>query len=192
MLVPTAPGFVTITRASVRRGSSMLRAVDRLNLSIARAGGAGGRVGRWKDRRGARHPAIAGARQRIDTLRGTDITHLEKPALRPLRRRMQMIFRALNPRLKVPRHHRGGFCHPWHRHQAGSARAGRRVAGPCRASGGCDGALPARILRRTALARISHRIRCIGARILRESCCDHGFSQIHRTPQCKQTVPRIV
>jgi Phage integrase, N-terminal SAM-like domain len=33
------------------------------------------------------------------------------------------------------------------------------------------------------LARISHRIRCIGARILRESCCDHGFSQIHRTPQ---------
>jgi hypothetical protein len=39
-----------------------------------------------------------------------------------------------------------------------------------------------------ALARISHRIRCIGARILRESCCDHGFSQIHRTPQCKQTV----
>ena len=47
------------------------------------------------------HPAIAGARQRIDTLRGTDITHLEKPALRPLRRRMQMIFRALNPRLKV-------------------------------------------------------------------------------------------
>jgi ABC-type microcin C transport system duplicated ATPase subunit YejF len=101
VLVPTAPGFVTITRASVRRGSSMLRAVDRLNLSIARAGGAGGRVGRWKDRRGARHPAIAGARQRIDTLRGTDITHLEKPALRPLRRRMQMIFRALNPRLKV-------------------------------------------------------------------------------------------
>ena len=40
----------------------------------------------------------------------------------------------------------------------------------------------------SALARISHRIRCIGARILRKSCCDHGFSQIHRTPQCKQTV----
>jgi Transposase domain (DUF772) len=38
------------------------------------------------------------------------------------------------------------------------------------------------------LARISHRIGCIGAGILRESCCDHGFSRIHRKPQCRQTV----
>jgi MFS family permease len=40
----------------------------------------------------------------------------------------------------------------------------------------------------TGLARISHRIRCIEAKILKESCWDHGFSRIHRTPQCRQSV----
>jgi hypothetical protein len=42
---------------------------------------------------------------------GTDITHLDKAALRPLRRRMQMIFRTLlqpEPALEGARHHLSG------------------------------------------------------------------------------------
>jgi len=41
-----------------------------------------------------------------------------------------------------------------------------------------------------ALARISHRIGCIGARNLRESWCHLDFSQTRKRPQCRQTVPR--
>src|SRR5690349_14260450 len=36
----------------------------------------------------------------------------------------------------------------------------------------------------------STRIRCIRARILRESCCKNGFSQTREAPRCRQSVTR--
>src|SRR4051812_37519791 len=36
------------------------------------------------------------------------------------------------------------------------------------------------------LARISHRIRCIGAWILRESCCSHGFLETTGSPNANR------
>jgi putative DNA primase/helicase len=42
-----------------------------------------------------------------------------------------------------------------------------------------------------ALARISHRIECIGAANQRKSLCCNNLSPTHGAPRCRQTVPRI-
>src|SRR5215471_6491932 len=44
---------------------------------------------------------------------------------------------------------------------------------------------------RGALARISHRIECIGAANQRKSLCRNNLSPTHGAPRCRQTVPRI-
>jgi len=88
-------------------GGVVLRAVDRLNLTVAprEVVGLVGESGSGKTTAGRailRLLKPSGGAVRFD---GADITHLDKLALRPLRRRMQMIFQdpysSLNPRLRV-------------------------------------------------------------------------------------------
>jgi oligopeptide/dipeptide ABC transporter ATP-binding protein len=90
-----------------RRGNTALRALDRLDLTIA-AGEVVGLVGESGSGKTTAGRAILRLLQPsagVIRFEGTDITHLDKSALRPLRRRMQMIFQdpysSLNPRLKV-------------------------------------------------------------------------------------------
>jgi oligopeptide transport system ATP-binding protein len=84
-----------------------LRAVDRLNLSIAQGEVVGlvGESGSGKTTAGRAILRLLEPSAGMVRFEGTDITHLDKPSLRPLRRRMQMIFQdpysSLNPRLKV-------------------------------------------------------------------------------------------
>ena len=91
----------------LRRGSIMLRAVDRLSLSIAPGEVLGlvGESGSGKTTAGRAILRLLEPTGGSIRFEGADITHLDKPALRPLRRRMQMIFQdpysSLNPRLKV-------------------------------------------------------------------------------------------
>jgi oligopeptide/dipeptide ABC transporter ATP-binding protein len=102
---------VTVSFASgggILRGSRMmLRAVDRLNLSIAQGEVVGlvGESGSGKTTAGRAILRLLEPSAGMVRFEGTDITHLDKPSLRPLRRRMQMIFQdpysSLNPRLKV-------------------------------------------------------------------------------------------
>jgi oligopeptide transport system ATP-binding protein len=91
----------------LRRGSIMLRAVDRLSLSIAPGEVVGlvGESGSGKTTVGRAILRLLEPTGGSIWFEGTDITHLDKSALRPLRRRMQMIFQdpysSLNPSLKV-------------------------------------------------------------------------------------------
>jgi oligopeptide/dipeptide ABC transporter ATP-binding protein len=91
----------------LRRGSIALRAVDRLDLSIAPGEVVGlvGESGSGKTTVGRAILRLLEPSAGVIRFEGEDITHLDKPALRPLRRRMQMIFQdpysSLNPRLKV-------------------------------------------------------------------------------------------
>jgi oligopeptide/dipeptide ABC transporter ATP-binding protein len=111
-----SPALVEVTDVSVSfpsgggilRGSRVaLRAVDRLNLSVAASEVVGlvGESGSGKTTTGRAILRLLEPSAGVIRFEGTDITHLEKPALRPLRRRMQMIFQdpysSLNPRLKV-------------------------------------------------------------------------------------------
>jgi oligopeptide/dipeptide ABC transporter ATP-binding protein len=88
-------------------GRGALRAVDRLNLSIAPGEVVGlvGESGSGKTTAGRAILRLLEPSEGVIRFDGADITHLDKPALRPLRRRMQMIFQdpysSLNPRLKV-------------------------------------------------------------------------------------------
>jgi oligopeptide/dipeptide ABC transporter ATP-binding protein len=90
-----------------RGGATALRAVNDVSLSITRGEilGLVGESGSGKTTIGRailRLLAPTGGNIRFD---GADITSLDRPALRPLRRRMQMIFQdpysSLNPRMKV-------------------------------------------------------------------------------------------
>jgi oligopeptide/dipeptide ABC transporter ATP-binding protein len=91
----------------LRRASIELRAVDRLSLSIAPGEVLGlvGESGSGKTTVGRAILRLLEPSGGVIRFEGADITHLDKPALRPLRRRMQMIFQdpfsSLNPRLKV-------------------------------------------------------------------------------------------
>jgi oligopeptide/dipeptide ABC transporter ATP-binding protein len=91
----------------LRRGSATLRAVDRLSLSISAGEVVGlvGESGSGKTTTGRAILRLIEPTEGVIRFDGADITHLDKPALRPLRRRMQMIFQdpysSLNPRLKV-------------------------------------------------------------------------------------------
>jgi oligopeptide transport system ATP-binding protein len=91
----------------LRGGRIVLRAVDRLNLSIAAGEVVGlvGESGSGKTTAGRAVLRLLEPTAGVIRFAGADITHLDKPALRPLRRRMQMIFQdpysSLNPRLKV-------------------------------------------------------------------------------------------
>jgi oligopeptide/dipeptide ABC transporter ATP-binding protein len=102
---------VTVTFPSrggtLRGGRIALRAVDRLNLSIAQGEVVGlvGESGSGKSTAGRAILRLLEPSAGVIQFEGVDITHLDKPKLRPLRRRMQMIFQdpysSLNPRLKV-------------------------------------------------------------------------------------------
>ena len=102
---------VTVTfpsgRGMLQRGRIALRAVDRLNLSIAQGEVVGlvGESGSGKSTAGKAILRLLEPSAGVIRFEGADITHLDKPTLRPLRRRMQMIFQdpysSLNPRLKV-------------------------------------------------------------------------------------------
>ena len=90
-----------------KRGGAMLRAVDQVSLSIGRGEVLGlvGESGSGKTTIGRailRLLAPTGGSVLFD---GADITGLDRAALRPFRRRMQMIFQdpysSLNPRMKV-------------------------------------------------------------------------------------------
>src|SRR5579871_5902448 len=91
----------------LRGGHAQLRAVDRLNLSIAQGEVVGlvGESGSGKTTAGRAILRLLEPTEGTVRFEGADITHLDKPALRPLRRRMQMIFQdpysSLNPRMKV-------------------------------------------------------------------------------------------
>jgi oligopeptide transport system ATP-binding protein len=91
----------------MRRGQVALRALDRLNLSIAprEVVGLVGESGSGKTTAGRAILRLLEPSAGSIRFEGADITHLDKPTLRPLRRRMQMIFQdpysSLNPRLKV-------------------------------------------------------------------------------------------
>jgi oligopeptide/dipeptide ABC transporter ATP-binding protein len=93
--------------AILRRHHATLRAVDRLSLSIAPGEVVGlvGESGSGKTTAGRALLRLLKPSAGMIRFEGTDITHLDKAALRPLRRRMQMIFQdpysSLNPRLKV-------------------------------------------------------------------------------------------
>jgi oligopeptide/dipeptide ABC transporter ATP-binding protein len=111
-----SPALVEATNVSVhfssggrllRRRSTALRAVDRLSLSIAprEVVGLVGESGSGKTTAGRAILRLLEPSAGVIRFEGTDITHLDKQTLRPLRRRMQMIFQdpysSLNPRLKV-------------------------------------------------------------------------------------------
>ena len=145
-------------------GRVALRAVDRLNLSIAPGEVVGlvGESGSGKTTAGRAILRLLEPSGGVIRFDGADITHLDKPALRPLRRRMQMIFQdpysSLNPRLKV----RDIIGEAFVIHDIGTrrdrpARVTELLArvGP---AGRLYGSLPARILRRTAPA-YRHRAR---------------------------------
>ena len=89
------------------RGSLMLRAVDRLSVAIqpGEVVGLVGESGSGKTTAGRAILRLLEPTNGEIRFEGQDITHLDKPALRPFRRRMQMIFQdpysSLNPRLKV-------------------------------------------------------------------------------------------
>ncbi len=94
-------------RGAFGQSNVWLRAVDRLSVTVA-AGEVVGLVGESGSGKTTAGRAIlrliepSGGTVRFE---GNDITHLDKPTLRPMRRRMQMIFQdpysSLNPRLKV-------------------------------------------------------------------------------------------
>jgi len=92
----------------ILRGSRhAIRAVDRLTLAIAPGEVVGlvGESGSGKTTAGRAILRLLRPSSGIVRFDGTDITQLERSELRPLRRRMQMIFQdpysSLNPRLKV-------------------------------------------------------------------------------------------
>jgi oligopeptide transport system ATP-binding protein len=88
-------------------GAAALRAVDRLSLSIAPGEVVGlvGESGSGKTTAGRALLRLLRPSSGVVRFEGTDITHWDKAELRPLRRRMQMIFQdpysSLNPRLRV-------------------------------------------------------------------------------------------
>jgi oligopeptide/dipeptide ABC transporter ATP-binding protein len=88
-------------------GARVLRAVHQLSLSIAPGEVVGlvGESGSGKTTAGRALLRLLKPTSGVVRFEGTDITHWDKPQLRPLRRRMQMIFQdpysSLNPRLKV-------------------------------------------------------------------------------------------
>ena len=111
-----SPALVEVTNVSVhfssdggllRRRNAALRAVDRLSLAIAprEVVGLVGESGSGKTTAGRAILRLLEPSAGVIRFEGTDITHLDKQTLRPLRRRMQMIFQdpysSLNPRLKV-------------------------------------------------------------------------------------------
>jgi peptide/nickel transport system ATP-binding protein len=91
----------------LRGGHTELRAVDRLNLSIEQGEVVGlvGESGSGKTTAGRAVLRLLEPAEGTVRFEGADITHLDKAALRPLRRRMQMIFQdpysSLDPRQKV-------------------------------------------------------------------------------------------
>lgn len=113
-----SPALVEATNVSVhfssggrllRRRSTALRAVDRLSLSIAprEVVGLVGESGSGKTTAGRAILRLLEPSAGVIRFEGTDITHLDKQTLRPLRRRMQMIFQdpmsSLNPRHTIGR-----------------------------------------------------------------------------------------
>lgn len=107
----------------------MLAAVDGVSFSLAR-GRTLGLVGESGCGKSTLSRAVlrlippTGGRVRYD---GTDITALSPRALRPLRRRMQMVFQdplgSLNPRLSIG----DALTEPLHVHRVGASAAARRA-----------------------------------------------------------------
>jgi oligopeptide/dipeptide ABC transporter ATP-binding protein len=91
----------------LRGGRASLRAVDRFTLTVnpREVVGLVGESGSGKTTTGRAILRLLEPASGTIRFEGSDITHLDKPALRPLRRRMQMIFQdpysSLNPRLRV-------------------------------------------------------------------------------------------
>jgi oligopeptide transport system ATP-binding protein len=102
---------LTVTFSSgggvLRSGRHTMHAVDRLTLTIAPGEVVAlvGESGSGKTTAGRAILRLLRPSSGTVHFDGADITHLDKSALRPLRRRMQMIFQdpysSLNPRLKV-------------------------------------------------------------------------------------------